>query len=310
MALVENIEQLRDIVKISASIPFGTVVPFLNTAEEVYLVRFLGRSLVNKLKLEVLDENYNSLYEKAVKAEGLLAMWLGNSELSVRISDSGFTVERTDSLAPASDTKIAQVKESLCIRAFQHLDIVLQYLEENPTLFPEWVYSHYYASRYKNYLKSARQFQNFGSVNIDYSLLRYEEMRPLMQQVEERYVRELIGVELNNELRALDTTPDENKSVVLDYARKFIANKTAEIYTSENSNRNASASNRVDYNPLIRPVYYDLPYTGNFYADQAAFYYAKLEASYNDYLESIGQEVKSGALEWNDDEKSLFIDIG
>lgn len=310
MALIKSIEQLREVVKISSSIPFAAVKPFLDSACDVWLVRFVGQSLLSKVGGESVEPNYQLLYDKLVKAEGVLAMWLGNAELSVRISDSGFTVERIENkLVPASDSKIAQVKESLGIRGFQYLDIALQYLEENATNFPEWILSDYYARRNNSYIKSARMFQSAG-VNIDYSLLRYETMRPLMQQIESRYVSELLGRELDAELRAAESVSDEKKALVLDYARKFIANKTAELYSSEKSKSNASISLNVQYDPLIRPVYFDLQYTGNFYADQAAFYYGKLEQAYHDYLVSIGQKPESGALDWNSDDKSLFVDIG
>ena len=179
----------------------------------------------------------------------------------------------------------------------------MQHLEQKAPNFPEWALSNFYVLRSNAYLKSARAFQNLGGVNIDYSLLRFESMRPLMQQIESRYVTELIGSVLDAELRPLDTSTDAKKNALLDYARKFIANKTAELYTSE---KTLSKSKVND----IRPVYFDLQYTGNFYADQAAFYYGKLEQAYKDYLTSIGQTIANGALEWNEKGKSLFIDIG
>lgn len=309
MALIKTIDQLKEVVKISSSIPFATVKPFLDTACDVWLVRFLGQSLVDALGKADLTDGYKTLLSKILKAEGVLAMWLGNAELSVRISDSGFTVERTEGLAPASDNKIAEVKESLCSRGFQYLDIALQYLEENATIFPEWILSDYYARRNNSYIKSARMFQSVG-VNIDYSLLRYETMRPLMQQIENRYVSELLGKELDAELRSAESINVEKKALVLDCARKFIANKTAELYTAEKSKQQATVYDNAKYEPMLRPVYFDLGYTGNFYADQAEFYYGKLEQAYSSYLLSIGQKPESGALDWNSDDKSLFIDIG
>lgn len=310
MSLIKNTEQLTELVKINASMPFSVVVPFLNTAQEIYLVRYLGRPLLSKIKEESISEKYKELYQKAAAAEGILGMWLGNAELSVRISDSGFTVERTDKLAPASDSKIAEVRQSMCMRAFQYLDIVLEYLADNVAEFPEWEFSRYYTGTVDNYIRSARMFQDLGFVNINYSLVRFEEMRPLMRQVQERYVRELFGKELDTTLISKNQITDKYELDLFENAVKFIANKTAELYTSENSIKNNNSVDRTSYSRFTLPVYYDLQNTGNFYADQAEFYYGKLLKAYNDYLVSTGKVPASETLDWNTDEKKIFIDIG
>ena len=310
MSLIRNVDQLKELVKINPNIPFSSVSPFLNTAQEIYLIRYIGRDLLKKINDESETTKYGELYYKAASAEGLLAMWLGNAELSVRISDSGFTVERTENFAPASDTKIAEVKKSLCIRAFQHLDLVLEYLEDHVDDFPEWALSRYYTGTVDNYIRSARQFQGAGSVNIQYSLLRFEEMRPLMRQVQDRYVRELIGEELDTQLRSKDIITDEHERNLFDYACKFIANKTAELYTSQNSIQTKSSVDRTTYDRFTLPVYFDMQNTGNFYADQAQFYYGKLERAYNDYLVANNKTPSTAVMDWNTDEKKLFIDIG
>jgi hypothetical protein len=133
-------------------------------------------------------------------------------------------------------------------------------------------------------------------------------MRPLMRQVQDRYVRELLGEELDTQLRSKENITDEHERKLFDYACKFIANKTAELYTSENSIRNKSSIDRTTYDQHTRPVYFDLQNTGNFYADQAQFYYGKLERAYNDYLVAAGKSPATAVMDWNTDEKKLFID--
>lgn len=303
MALIKDIDRLKEFVKISASTPFDIIKPFLADACDIYLVRYLGQTLVDHLDESNLTGAYSKLYEKASKAEGILALWIGNSELSVQVSNTGFTVARTTELAPASDTKIAEVKESLCNRAFQQLDLVLEFLELNAVTLTEWQLSNYYQSRNKSYIKSARMFQDEGKVNIEYSRLRFENMRSIMQQLEDRYIVKLIGSALDDELRPLETSPDAAKNKMLQYIRKFIANKTAELYTSESSLSKPKTND-------IRPVYFDIVATGNFYAEQAVFYYNELLTAYNDYLTSIGQTPTNGALEVNEDLSGLFVANG
>ena len=292
MTFVKDIDTVEKAVRINSSIPYSVVKPFLETAHQVWITRFYGIDLVSELENENLTEVQKRLLGLSQTAETLLALWLGNAELSVRISDSGFTVSRTDNYAPASDTKISEVKKSLCVRAFQHLDIALSFLQKNVDTFKSWTLSKYYLETSEFLISTPAEFQSLG-VDINYSLLRFEMMRPLMSQVEIRFIR--------NYLPKNFIFDDIN---LLEYAKRFIANKTAEIYTSQNT----ISVPRDDDN--IRPLYFDLNFTGNFYAEQASYFYSKFEQAYIEYQKEQGVQIETGALNFNNDENSIFVAEG
>lgn len=310
MSLITNIDDLRKVVKINRSIPFSTVFPYLNTASDIYITKYIGRSLLRRLSVEDLPEELKEIHRLVMTAEGILAMWIGNAELSIRISDSGFTVERNDKYVPASDTKIATIAESLCVRGFQHLDLALEYLSEHKDVFPEWEESLYFSKRDSSYIKSPKIYQDIGGVNIEYSLLRFDTMLPLMGQIERRYIAELFSPELYLELKT-DIAPTESlKYDLQDLSRKFIANKSAALYTSETTKREGAISKNINYDPLLRPIYFNIPSAGNFYEEQAQFYYFELKKTYKAYQNSINGETVDEGLEWNNNDRRIFIDEG
>lgn len=274
--IINSVDALKKTVKISATIPWETVEPFLQSARDLYLVRFLGQELVEQLESDDAPERVTKLQPLVCLALGPLALWLGNSELSVRISDSGFTVEKNqDKFLPASDTKIAKVEESLERRGFQYLDKVLEYLEANASDFPEWTNSPYYTLRGGNYIQSAVQFQELGLVDIGYSRIKFEKLRNIMSITEQRYVTETIGDTLDATLRSkLNGTQTEAEKAMIATIRKFVACKSAET-----------------------------PY----YNEQAEYFLSKIKQLMLKYATEFNVTLVTEAPEFNDETRHIFF---
>lgn len=320
MEIIHSIEQLKRTARVNSSADFSVFRPFLQLARDVFLVRYLGEELVCRLEKPVVSGNNDDvLLEKVRMCLGPMALWLGIGELSVRLGDSGFTVEKRDgasggpSYVPASDAKIAEVRQSFERRAFMALDLVLEYLEGHAGDFPEWEKSRYYTLRKGNYIESATQFQDLCLVDIGYSRLTFEHLRPLMGMVELRIVEKVLGRDLDRRLRGKlakgeELTAAEDELVVM--VRRFVACKTAEIYTSERSKVNREGNGRPEFSPVIRPLYVDRTDTGNWFADQSEFYMGELSTVMNRHAEELGVEPFDRALKWNREDRRLMCDVG
>lgn len=278
-AIISSIDQLKKTVKVNAKLPYDAVEPFLQSARDIYLVRYLGEEMVAMLEDNEVPERLTTLHALVCKALGPLAVWMGNAELSVRISDSGFTVAKQDGTsgyAPASDTKIAKVEESLERRGFQYLDQVLEYLEANAANFPEWTNSRYYTLRGGNYIQSAVQFQELGLVDINYSRIKFENLRTQMSIAEQRFVTETIGETLDTSLRSkLNSaqTQTEPEKIMIATIRKFVACKCA-----------------------------GTPY----YDEQAEYFYSKIQQLLVKYATELNVELATSAPEFNADDKRIY----
>lgn len=100
-------------------------------------------------------------------------------------------------------------------------------------------------------------------VNIDYSTVTFRTMLPTLRQLQERQLREMLPEELftrllaNNELSA-------KEDVLLSHCVRYLANKCAELYTSQTGHDQRTATGTPEFKPVIRPVYQDTTETGNF----------------------------------------------
>lgn len=311
-AIISTIDELKKTVKINAATPFPVVEPYLQQARDIILVRYLGLELVEVLELDIVPDRATELLKLTQSALGPLAIWCGNAEMSVRFSDSGFTVAmKTGEYGAASDTKIAKVEESLERRGFQYLDQVLEYLEEHADEFPEWTQSRYYTLRGGNYIQSSVQFQEIGLVDIDHSRLTFESFRPIMSMIELRFINELLGETLDSTLRSkLNAVQSVAEKELIASIRRFVACKTAEIHTSKASKANRSGSTNNEYKPVIRPLYSDIQNEGNFFAEQGDYFYTKIKQTLNKYALEFGIEAVSGAMDFNTAESKLFNSFG
>ena len=316
-AIISTIEQLKQTVKINKSTPIDAVEPFLQEARDIYLLRYLGLEMVEVLEADNVPERAAKLLSLTQLALGPLAMWLGISELSVRLGDAGFTVEKRDGatngsgFVPASDTKIAKLEESFERRGFAYLDAVLEYLETNAVDFPEWKNSRFYSLRGGNYLQSASQMQEVGAVNIEYSRLTFEHLRPTMTLIETRFIADLLGETVDTTLRGkLNGNQSTAEKQIIAAIRKFVACKTAELHTSQAGKANREIQKDREFKPLIRPIYSDPLNAGNFFAEQAAYYFNKVQQLLNTNAVELGYEPSEMALNWNVTDNKLFCDIG
>jgi len=309
MAIIKNIDQLKLTVKVNKSSPFDVWKIYLNEAQSTVLTAYLGLDLVDRL--ENLDENstaeddkkYLALLPFATRALGALALALSTDETSINTGDSGHTVTRTENLAPASDSKIEKAKASLESRAWNNIEILIEYLEEKIADFPEWKNSRYYKHCKTKYFPSASVFQDSGLIDINYSRLCFEKLRQLIIRVEKTEVRELLTDELDENIFT-EKDPDKKKlcEKVIEMVRSFIGARVAELHTSQTTRDQRSNNRNLEFNALIRPLYNDVSDTGNYYSTQVDYWRNKII----DFLPELGVNTSGGKMDFNSDERKFF----
>ena len=104
-------------------------------------------------------------------------------------------------------------------------------------------------------------------VDIDYSTQSYRIMYPTIRQLQERNIREMIPDNVYADLREAYSKdkPIPKQQVLIDHIIRFLANKTAELYTSQKTTEQRVASKAIEYSPAIRPIYQDPDANGNFF---------------------------------------------
>lgn len=305
---LQTIDDLRHTVKVNASFKFEILEPYLQDAFDRYIVPYLGEALVDRLYREPLTEDILTIKTLASRTLGPLAVAIASPELGVLIGDSGHTVGRNDKFTVASDQKIARSEESMQERGWNNLDKLLEHLGSHENDYPEWKESRYYKNQANDhYLNSAREFQDYGKVNIDYSRLTFEKFRPLLDTLEMKLCR-WIGTTLDKSLKdTLRTGVDDPLRIkLIDYIRVWLAMYVAKLHTSQITRVQRTAAGQLEFKPVIYPLYSDPTDNGNFYAEQVT----SLEAVIEDYMKVYAPELGLPAPiknDFNSKDKHIFV---
>lgn len=303
--LIPDIETLKQVVKINASLPYESIEPYIGDALDIYVKPYIGSSVILKAK----ENKESDLYKKLLRALGPLTIMLASDELGVMFGDAGITVSNVQGQrSPASDTKIAAAKKNLCFRGMQALDRLISYLEENKKDYPDYVTDN--IPRFC-FIRNATEFQDIGMVDIDYSALSYRIMFPTIRQLQEHNIREMLPDKVYEILKeALSKEKESPKQrILIDYIIRYLANKTAELYTSQKTTEQCVAGRTIEYTPTIRPIYQDPDANGNFFAEQATYYAGKIHIYLIDNGNEFGIEKSFNSLDFNAKDKKIFTSI-
>lgn len=307
--IIPDIDTLKKVVKLNASIPPEAISPYIDDAIDIYIEPQVGHPLITKA-LEATDPVLN---DKILRCLGPLTLMLATPELGIQFGDSGITVSNEQGKrSPANEAKIAAARENLCFRGMQALDRLLTYLERNAETYPEYAkHLEQTTGSARCFIRNAQEYQDNGLVNIDYSTISYRTMLPTIRQLQERNIQEMLGEELYK--RVLDahlTNLVEIKQKVLtEHIVRYLANKTAELYTSQTSRDQRSVSDTPEFKPIIRPIYQDLTETGNYFANQASYYAGKIRNYIVENAAELGITVPEAALNFNSKDKKIFTSI-
>lgn len=307
--IIPDIDTLKKVVKLNASIPPEAISPYIDDAIDIYIEPQVGHPLITKA-LEATDPVLN---DKILRCLGPLTLMLATPELGIQFGDSGITVSNEQGKrSPANEAKIAAARENLCFRGMQALDRLLTYLERNAETYPEYAkHLEQTTGSARCFIRNAQEYQDNGLVNIDYSTISYRTMLPTIRQLQERNIQEMLGEELYK--RVLDahlTNLVEIKQKVLtEHIVRYLVNKTAELYTSQTSRDQRSVSDTPEFKPIIRPIYQDLTETGNYFANQASYYAGKIRNYIVENAAELGITVPEAALNFNSKDKKIFTSI-
>lgn len=304
MALIRTLEQFSETVKVTISGAFSSLLPFIEDAQRIYLERYLGQTLIERLEdnFDAPSDKEKVLIKKIQNALGPFSYLVAADESSIRFGDAGHTVTRTDVLTPASDAKILAAKESAKFRAWQNVEQLLNFLEAS-TDFPEWKECDYITEPKPKYFLFAKDFQVYGNIDIKRSRLTYEKLMPLIRNIELTEIDDLLQ---NLEIaKPFDSNNTAAMKKLVSFIQLYIAHRVAAIHTSQLTHDQRAQQFSTEYKPTIRPLYENLEKSLNYYQNQADYFRIKII----DILDSeFG--ISSQSMDFNSKEKKVFYSLG
>lgn len=210
----------------------------ITSAEMEFLLPILGEELYQQLLVEadVTDSDYADLIELARRAVGPLAYWMDLGSIQTKITDNGLGTFNNTNMDASHRWEFEQLKETLANKGCAALDQMLQHLFEN---------AEYYSWTAPDDLNiiftSGKDFAKYFPLYQPHRV--FMNLRPLIKQVEDQYIRPAIGDAFFEELRdALlpqqtsdETNEDEGddataltaeEKIATDIIKKAVANLT------------------------------------------------------------------------------------
>jgi len=309
-------EEFKEFLPVNVQLMYETVAPALALAEQNFIIPILGRELFLKLvtfyETSTLTPEFNTLLKKVQYAEFRLAYWNSFNELAVMITDGGVSANIS-----AENRLFRNERESLLeelkTNGFNQLDTVIEYLEENMDLFPEFENSKYFSKLKNSFIPNTATFNDI--YNINNSRLVFLKMKYFIEDVEQIIVPHFIGRKF---MEAILDDIDHDKYVpILTKMRKFIVymaiyNGISELHKLPTDKGLIFEKNSADgktSGPLSRR---ELDKTSEYYKTQAEAYRVALTCYLNqnktkfpEYEEFIGDNTT--APQFRGTNKKTFI---
>lgn len=305
--IIDSIADLKSVVKINASMPFDSIVPYVNDAADIYLRPYVGDEVLSSAASAEGGDTLKSLVRRAL---GPLSLALATDELGVMYGDAGITVQNEQGKrSPANDSKIQAAKENLMMRGMHALDRLMDWLRSHPEGYGEFIDIDNGAAA-GCFIRSAMDYQNNGCVFIDSSTVAFRQLLPTLLQLQTSDIRPLLTEEVFN--RLLKKEDLNAKQTALRYfIVLYLANRSAGLFTSQNSRRQRQGSRlEPEFQPVIRPVYYDQDDQVNFFFRQADFYQSQIASLISSSAEELGlPEPSDGLMHYNSKEHKFVTSI-
>ncbi len=119
----------------------------------------------------------------------------------VVVDDSGISRKENANYKTAYANQVALLRKSTLETAYNSLETLLQFLEDNETDYPLWVASTGYTLNKAMFINKASVFNTHYSINM--SRLVFKELTPVMVDVEEFQITSITGNAFFDELKGL-----------------------------------------------------------------------------------------------------------
>ena len=191
--LFKSINELQDYITVDISSDIRTMLPYIKQAEK-YTTDIIGKTLRAKL-IDVVhnnleDENLSQLLEFVRLPLANFAYLKAIAKLNINVGDAGFTVTVSSSLEPASQWRVQDFKESVENAGNDALEELIEFLEENRDVFPDWAESKAYSFQKQFFVNNAYEYED--ALKYEISRLEFLKIRRFIHDAEQNQIKPAI----------------------------------------------------------------------------------------------------------------------
>jgi len=202
MRLFKTLDELQSFVRVDDSISLTSLAPFEPDALRKFIEPYLSAELMAVLESGYTDDNLTSELEALLpyvqRPLARFTLLAAIPSLNLKTGETGFTTVQTNTQVVASKDRTNDLKESLEALAWDAIESLIAYLEENVTDFTEWEESEAYTMATRNFINNALEFDEI--IDINRSRLVFMKLRKHMDYVEKKYIYPVISTEMAEDI--------------------------------------------------------------------------------------------------------------
>jgi hypothetical protein len=205
--LINNIEDLKRHIIVSATFDFKKVLPFAKRAERKLVLDLIGQEQYDTIVVHnFVDGNtapINQVKEFLEEAIANSSLLLALPTINVLITNSGTKTSENKEASNADWKDKRDLTRSLRSTFNEAFDYAFQIMEENVADFPEWRDSKYYTV-FKDLIVPQTTIFN-DHFNIQKNRQTFLALKPYMREVEDQYLKAMLGEATLSLLKAKPT---------------------------------------------------------------------------------------------------------
>lgn len=281
MPLFKTIQEIAQYITISSA-SATSPMPKMRGAEDDYIRPVLGDTLFDALQTQVTTGPItdNELLDKVRFALAYLMYYKELPLMHTVITDSGLRTVTNDKIQGAYRYQYEGTRQYLEDEGLSKLEKLYEYLMADSTTFPNWETSESFTRLNKNLIKTGKDFSTYYYLFQPHRT--FFALQPVMQEVEDFYIKSIMGDTFFNFLKDTASLSVEEKTLV-DLLKKAVANLTIHKSISKlaikvrpegftvmlaSSDRNPANENNAGADQLER-LFQETYKDGNAYLDKA-----------------------------------------
>lgn len=214
MRLINNIADLKRHIIVSATFDFAKVLPFAKRVERKIILDLIGQEQYDSIVIHPFNdestEPINQVKELLEEAVANYSLLLAMPTINILITNSGTKTSENKEASNADWKDKRDLNRSLLKTYNEALDDAFQIMEENVTDFPEWRDSKYYTIFKDLIVQHTAQFNDHFSIQKNRQT--FCALKPYMREVEDQYLKAMLGTETLDLLKSKSAITIINKA--------------------------------------------------------------------------------------------------
>lgn len=169
--LFSTTAEVKDFYDVEKNMLFASLAPFIQDAEQQYILPVLGDAELLDLEAAYDDGSGSPDAEQLALINALrpalikLALYNGFPTLNIRITDMGIMKSESSDYNPAPGADVYYARTQLLLDGYNALDQLYQFLEQNAGSYPLWTASSAFTQYTQFFIKNAAIFNQHANIN-------------------------------------------------------------------------------------------------------------------------------------------------